>query len=318
MVVIVERIVYLTWLCGVWFADVLVTTVRTQVRAYLDAPSLLKLEPEESIVKVNTALATIDLCFEHYQNMRSTINEEAKQPAEEGKAAVVSWDFDDTMCFHRIRAYRERIVLIQTYVLSVTDFLKLEKVETGIERWNVQIKSMLEQFVGKRDEIGKLSEEKFDCLDPKNAGFPIAYEAFKGVVHDYDRRLTTMALATFDEAGNLEAVCKLIIAFQGLLDRPTIAEVFDKKYYDLLGLFDAELDRLKVMLDTEKQAAHIAKNMPETAGTLLVRILPGTDGPRMLFGRCSVVTHECECMCVCVGVDHSRAARSRTAATHVL
>jgi dynein heavy chain len=251
--------------------------VHAQLRSYLDAPSLLKLEPEESIVKVNNALKTIDTCIAHYHTTRTLINTEAAKPAAEGNPSVAEWSFDDDLVFWRLTSYRERIVLVQQYINTVVDFLKLEKVETGIERYNTQIKAMLEQFTSKRDEIGKLSEEKYDCLDPTNPGFLQSLESLKELSVDFDRRLTTMALASFEEVGSLEASAKLIIAFQGLLDRPTIAEAFDAKYSDLIRAFDAELDTLKTIFDEQKIAVVIAKNMPRTAGVLLVCVLAYTD-----------------------------------------
>ena len=45
---------------------------------------------------------------------------------------------------------------------------------------------MLEQFVAKRDELGKLSEEKFDCLDPTNPGFIYSLSSLNKLTVDFD------------------------------------------------------------------------------------------------------------------------------------
>jgi dynein heavy chain len=130
---------------------------------------------------------------------------------------------------------------------------------------------MYEAFVAKRDEIGKQSEEKFDILDIHNPGFVNSFASFNELVLDFDRRLATIASLAFAHAGNLEASCKLVLSFQGLLERPIIAEEFQPNYLSILQSFEQELDTVKLIFDEQKNNIFLAKNMPVTSGTLLVR-----------------------------------------------
>ena len=129
---------------------------------------------------------------------------------------------------------------------------------------------MYDSFCQRRDEIAKQSEEKFDALNPKNHGFVEVYSHFNQLVLDYDRRLSTIASLAFSNAGNLESACKIILAFQGLLDRPAIAEEFNPNYIKLITNFDNELSTVKRIFDEQKSSTILAKNMPTTAGLLLV------------------------------------------------
>jgi dynein heavy chain len=236
-----------------------------QIRSYLDPASLLKLEAEESNQKITAALKTIDRCIEAYRATKLAINSEAAADEK-----VAAWEFDDDLCFNRLFEFRKRVVLVDGFIKTSLDFLKLEKVEVGVERWNVQIKAMYESFVAKRDEIGKQSEEKYDVLDVNNPGFAAAYSQFGELVLDFDRRLATIASLAFAHAGNLEANSKLVLSFQGLLERPAIAEEFAPNYSTILKLFESELDAVKAIFDEQKNNMFLAKNMPVTSGTLLV------------------------------------------------
>ncbi len=226
---------------------------------------MLKLEAEEAIGKLTGALKTIEKCVDHFRQIKSSINDAASTDA-----SIKPWQFDDELVFERLYSYRERIKLLHSFSLAVLDFLKLEKVEVGVERWNIQIKSMYEHFCSRRDEIAKQSEEKFDILDPHNPGFVHVYHQFNALILDYDRRLAAIASLAFANAGNLEAACKMILSFQGLLDRSTIAEEFIQNYHTLLAGFDTELTVVKQIFDSEKSNTNLAKNMPGTAGVLLV------------------------------------------------
>ena len=242
------------------------------IRGFIDPATLLKLEPEEASVKLQHVLKTIDHCIAVFHVVKKQINEEAEKPIPEGsdKLPIAPWEFDEDLIFARLKLHRVRIQKLNSYINTVLDFVKLEKIEIGIERWNTQIKSMYEQFILRRDELGKMSEEKFDCFDPKNPGFDHAFENFNHLVYDYDRRLASMASLAFSEAGNFESSSKLIISFQGLLDRPVIASEFLPNYSKLLAIFDKELDTIKTIFDVQKVNTTIPKNMPRTAGLLLV------------------------------------------------
>jgi len=88
---------------------------------------------------------------------------------------------------------------------------------------------------------------------------------------DFDRRLGSVACQCFERVNSLEAGFKLVVSFQGLLDRPDIADDVGAQYPLMIDMYEHELDTVKALFDGQRTHAVLNKNMPQTAGALKVQ-----------------------------------------------
>ena len=90
---------------------------------------------------------------------------------------------------------------------------------------NNQIKQLFMEQGERREQLLKeTGEEGFDCLDPTVPDFAAVHAEITKMAADFDRRLGSVACQCFERINSLEAGFKLIVGFQGLLDRPDIAD----------------------------------------------------------------------------------------------
>lgn len=197
----------------------IVNQIISVIVSYVEPRSLFGQELEEGCQKPKQALKILQLVMDNFHEARLSILEEAKA----GKCNP--WEFESTLVFSRMEAYKARLEKIRDVYDFFNDFSKLEKVEVSGDKLNNEVKAIFTEQSERLDALVKeTGDEGYDCLDPLVLDFDATHEEIVALAADFDRRLGSVAVQSFARINSLEAAFKLIIGFQGLLDRPDIAD----------------------------------------------------------------------------------------------
>ncbi|KAM9837728.1 LOW QUALITY PROTEIN: dynein axonemal heavy chain 9 [Aulostomus maculatus] len=236
-----------------------------QARLYLAPEELLKGDLSESHQKVQTSLEILQLFRSTYEERRANLSQYNKNGN-----LVRPWDFSPSLVFSGLDRFINRVKTIQDILLTVVDFLKLEKMKiAGIRGRTLsqQIQMLHQEFL---DAYKLLTEKPYDCLDLSNKEFEEDVRKFKLKVDDTDRRLGTVLCQALDDAVGLEHPFKVLVMFDSLLERPLVAEGSPDRHSSLVAVFDKELDCCKLLYNKHIQMAEqlVDNNMPAVTGGL--------------------------------------------------
>ncbi|XP_077481740.1 dynein axonemal heavy chain 9 isoform X2 [Stigmatopora argus] len=239
-----------------------------QAISFLTPEELLKGEVSESLLKVKTSLEI----FEFFRGIFADRRANLGQYQRTGRT-VTPWDFSPTLVFFRLDSFVKRVKSIEDILQSSVDLLKLEKLEIGGIRGRAlsqQLKLLHKEFV---DHFKILTEKPYNCLDLNNKEFERDVWHFQLIVGDTERRLGAIICQALDDISGLEQAFKVLDMFGRLLERPFVSQdVFDR-YPRLVGTFEKDLDRCKLlyhehMMANELGSAPVNMNMPIVAGGL--------------------------------------------------
>ncbi|CAM4557085.1 unnamed protein product [Lepidochelys kempii] len=236
---------------------------------YLTPEDILKGEAEESLGKVREVLSILRYFKQTFEGRRENLHTYFK-PGQ----GVKEWDFQSLMVFARLDSFLRRLEMVEDFLATALDIMKLEKLEfSGIrgKALSQRVLSMYEEF----QEVYKvLSDRSYDCLDTNNVEFEHDVSDFKQKVEDMDRRLGTIFSQAFDDVAGLEHAFKLLDIFGSLLERPVIAASASDKYPRLITMFDGDLDDAKLIylrhIQEEMELGYpsVHRNMSLVAGAL--------------------------------------------------
>ncbi|NXP09467.1 DYH17 protein, partial [Thinocorus orbignyianus] len=233
-------------------------------------------EIEETLEGIKLSVSTIEMFLQSYSTYCSNLM--PTSPPEEPQL----WDFPPSLVFGRMDSFLHRLKIIKMTVCAhqelyeiVTEFLKLEKAELGGVRGNILGTQVFQIY----EEVSELSKTfadcKYDPLDPAEEQLKKDFEEFQKKIQDADRRLATIICQGFDDCNCLASAVKLVHMFSFLLDRPLIKTEVSRYYSVLLEMFEAELEDVKVLYDTQTASPPppgvelaVNKNMPPVAGKL--------------------------------------------------
>ncbi|KAJ7315905.1 hypothetical protein JRQ81_002067 [Phrynocephalus forsythii] len=185
------------------------------------------------------------------------------------------WEFPSTLVFTRMNSFFHRLKTIEELYMTAIEFLKLEKIELGGVRGNILGSMVVQIYEEVLEHVKVFAECKYDPLDPADEQFDEDFANFQIKIQDLDRRLATIFYQGFVDCSSFESAVKQIHMFASLLERPLIKADVAPHYATLLEMFNAELDKAKILYDAQiaatKTGDHvppISKNMPPVAGQL--------------------------------------------------
>ncbi|EDQ88776.1 outer dynein arm heavy chain beta [Monosiga brevicollis MX1] len=237
--------------------------VIASITGFIEPRSLFAQELEEGIKKPQEAINVIEALHHEFDATRTAIHEASQA----GKCP--SWEFEKPLVFKRIDSYAARLRKLHTVFAAFLDFAKLEKVEVSGDKLNKQIQNIFVEQSERFEQLMKeTGEEGFDCLNPAVPDFDQVFREIMTTTADWDRRLAAIACQAFERVNSLEAAFKLVISFQGLLDRPNIADDVSSQYPRMVAMLEEDLDIVKNIFDHQRENMLLNKNMPPVAGAL--------------------------------------------------
>ncbi|KAK1906426.1 Dynein heavy chain 9 axonemal, partial [Dissostichus eleginoides] len=238
-------------------------------RVYLVPEEVLRGEPSESLMKVQTTLETLQLFRSTYEERRANLSRYQRNGG-----PVRPWDFSPLLVFSGLDCFINRVRSIKDILLTAVDLLKLDKLEIGGVRGRAlsqQVQVLHRGFV----ETFKLFTEKpYHCLDLNNKEYEEDLREFKLKVDDTDRQVGAIFCQAFEETSGLEHAFKVLDMFGGLLERPLVATDALDRFPLLVSMFDKELDcctrlyKKHIQTAEERGWAPVNRNMPAVAGRL--------------------------------------------------
>ncbi|KAF2980506.1 hypothetical protein EK904_000040 [Melospiza melodia maxima] len=168
---------------------------------------------------------------------------------------------------------------------AAIEFQKLEKTVLGGVRGNFLGTWVLRISEEICEATKAFADCKYDPLDPDEEEWNTDFAEFQKKVEDANKQLAAIFCQGFDDCNRLTAAVKLVHMFAAVLERPLIKAEASPCYLALLGMFEAELESVKMLYDTRfltppppGGGPAIHKNMPPVAGKL--NPAPGHAGPQ--------------------------------------
>ncbi|NXD84162.1 DYH17 protein, partial [Halcyon senegalensis] len=191
------------------------------------------------------------------------------------------WQFSPSLVFGRMDSFVQRLKTIeelgqlvvcarQELYQTAIEFLKLEKADLGGLRGNILGRQVFQIYEEASELIKNFADCKYDPLDPVEEQLNKDFAEFQKKIQDFDRRLAAIFCRGFDDCNCLASAVKLVHMFASLLERPWIKAEVSPCFSALLGMFKAELEKVKVLYDAQVTSPlpAINKNMPPVAGRL--------------------------------------------------
>ncbi|CAL8284422.1 unnamed protein product [Lota lota] len=216
---------------------------------------------------IGISIQTIMTLKESYQSCKSRMGGLFKN----GNAK--NWDFPSNLVFSRLDIFLERLTTIEEIYSVSAQMYKLESVAIqGLRGGDLEISTIYEEFC---DHVTLFSECKYDVFDTNDKRIEEHNKLFLDKMIDFELRLGTVLCKAFDVCPSPESAVKLLVMFSFILDRPQVQAQLMPKYKELIGLFIAELDNVKLVFDAQIATTGVGtstplfcKNMPPVAGQL--------------------------------------------------
>ncbi|VDI07166.1 dynein heavy chain, axonemal [Mytilus galloprovincialis] len=241
-----------------------------QARTFLDPSDIFNgdTEPEETKDKVQKAVNVLKTFKETYEDHKAKLHSYFS-----GDQEPVEWEFTPKLVFPRFDKFTARLEMIIEMFGTISEFMKLERIEIGGIKGKVLSQQVLQLFEEFQTVFREFTRNTYDCLDPMNMEFVRDYKVFKEKVKDFDRRLATISCHAFDDCGTIESVFKFLAIMGSLLDRELVKLDIDNRYPLVVEMMHDELDTVKKMYDQQmalKQEGKLLlhKNMPMMSGML--------------------------------------------------
>uniref|UniRef100_A0A8C5IYP6 Dynein axonemal heavy chain 17 n=1 Tax=Junco hyemalis TaxID=40217 RepID=A0A8C5IYP6_JUNHY len=189
--------------------------------------------------------------------------------------------------WHRGASYTG-LCACQELFQAAIEFQRLEKTVLGGVRGNFLGTWVLRISEEICEATKAFADCKYDPLDPDEE-WNTDFAEFQKKVEDANKQLAAIFCQGFDDCNRLTAAVKLVHMFATVLERPLIKAEASPCYLALLGMFEAELESVKMLYDTRfltppppGGGPAIHKNMPPVAGKLkwALELQQRLEGPR--------------------------------------
>ncbi|KAJ3090810.1 hypothetical protein HK102_002597 [Quaeritorhiza haematococci] len=228
-----------------------------QARNFIQPSELFTSEPEEAADRIKVVLRVCEAFKQSYFECR-----------EESASFGQPWNFDSKLVFSRLDKFLVRVQQILELFDTIIEFNRLEKVEVGGTKGKILSSQVAQIFTEFTVALSAFSKLKYDVLDLSIHDFEKDLRGFHQIIGDLDRRIGTILCQGFDDCSGLHSCFRLLESFSGLLNRPTIQQNFEIKYFTLLQQYSADLDEVTIIFNKFKGQPPIHYNMAPVTGTI--------------------------------------------------
>ncbi|CAF3393401.1 unnamed protein product [Rotaria sp. Silwood1] len=243
--------------------------IMKQASEFMEPLDLFKGEPDESMEKINLTVRSLEAYQSAYLQYKSNLKNYFKNGE-----IVKEFDFAPKLVFAKWDQFMERVRIIQDLFQTAAEFLRLEKVEIGGVKGKTLSSLVLNIFEQFKEEFEKMSNKKYDPLDPACIEFLDDIAHFKHFLKDMELKLASIINQAFDDSNSLASQFKLISILGSMLERPTIHEAFVRNYRRITLTVEQEIDACHEIY--ERQMAYkkehgtieLHRNKPPIAGSI--------------------------------------------------
>jgi dynein heavy chain len=187
------------------------------------------------------------------------------------------WRIQNNALFVRLDAFLERCHDILDLTETVVQFSKLGKLEVGGTKGKTLSTSVQQIYADFEGAINAFRSVGYDIMDLEVKRFDDDFYEFRVTSKELERRLASVLNQGFEDATTIGGKFKLLDSFEGLLERPIIADELEKKQMSLISAYSEDLHSMQKLFLEKRESPPIPSNMPPTAGKcicLLLLLLP--------------------------------------------
>ena len=176
--------------------------------------------------------------------------------------------YPDLFSFHRLDAYLERLHDVHDLTQTVIQLDRLEKIEIGGSKGGEQTETLQKLYEDFKDSLKLVEELEYDICNIDAPNFQDDYNAFKATVDNIEIRLGSLLIEAFDLSPCLYSRFQLLQGFDNLLERPNIADCFERRHVVLLEQCIEDLRASRSLFVTQRDYPPIPANLPPIAGAI--------------------------------------------------
>ena len=144
----------------------------------------------------------------------------------------------------------------------------MEKIEIGGSKGGEQTETLKKLYEDFQSAIKKVEELDYDICNIDAPRFQKDYEEFKETVDNLEIRLGSLLIEAFDLSPCLYSRFQLLQGFDNLLERPNIADCFERRHVILLEQCIEDLRASRSLFVTQRDYPPIPANLPPIAGAI--------------------------------------------------
>ncbi len=178
------------------------------------------------------------------------------------------WRSHNNALFIRLDSFLERCHDILDLVQNLVQYSKLSKIEVGGTKGNTLTASVRQISFEFEMAIDRLKHAPYDIMDIAAKQFDDDFGDLCATIKELEQRLGAAVSLAFDDCSTVYGRFQLLDSFEGLLGRPLIQNILDKKYTYLIRDYEKDIKMVKKLFATYCDAPPIGHNLPPIAGAL--------------------------------------------------
>jgi len=216
-------------------------------------------ESGEAVEKIKLAVSVCNQFKLTYFEYKTTADAECPSNA---------WRIPNEAIFGRLDAYLERLHDVHDLTQTVIQLERLEKIEIGGSKGGEQTETLQALYTDFTVALKLVEDLKYDICDIDAPNFSKDYSTFKGTVNNIEIRLGSLLIEAFDLSPCLYSRFQLLQGFDNLLERPNIADCFERRHVVLLEQCIEDLRASRTLFVSQRDYPPIPANLPPIAGAI--------------------------------------------------
>ena len=143
--------------------------------------------------------------------------------------------------FVRLDAFLERCHDTLDLTQTIVQFQKLGKLEVGGTKGKTLTTSVQQIYTDFEKAVATFRAVQYDIMDVDAKSFDDDFYEFRVRIKELERRLASVLSQGFDDCVTIIGKFKLLDSFEGLLNRPILADELEKKHTTLIGSYGDDL-----------------------------------------------------------------------------
>ena len=216
-------------------------------------------EAAEAVDKIKSAVQVCNMFKLTYFEYKTTADAECPSN---------SWRIPNEAIFGRLDAYMERLHDVHDLTHTVIQLERLEKIEIGGSKGGEQTETLQKLYEDFQSALRLVETLDYDICNIDAPSFGTDYNTFKATVDNIEIRLGSLLLEAFDLSPCLYSRFQLLQGFDNLLERPNIADCFERRHVVLLEQCIEDLKASRSLFVSQRDYPPIPANLPPIAGAI--------------------------------------------------
>lgn len=202
---------------------------------------------------IDTIKKTIEICGQ----LRSAFFEYKSKASVECPSNP--WNIQNHAIFYRLDALLDRCHDVLEIVNIIVNFGVLETATIGGSKGKVLSTSVRQIYADFLAAQNAFRHTEYDLMEIDNNNFADDFFKFRSIVKEQERRLASVLVQAFDDAGSLSGQFRLLESFGDLLTTQIIGNRLEDKHRALLTSFSKEIESTAQIFRSNKDAPEVSE-----------------------------------------------------------